>query len=343
MMNASRRALLRALTLLPAMALAPRRAQAFGFTPPDASARAAALGSLNGLSPPLRAAFTPDLDDLPIPRPGPNDWLAQHREAAQGYATYLRGGFNRPSAERRTIVVVPLGELGEAMPAIDELVAFVGRYFQLPARSEPAIAVEDLGASSRKRGRRRQYLTGDLLRALRRRLPADAYCLIGVTAVDLYPGSKWNFVFGEARFRDRVGVHSFARYDPAFYGAGGDDRSLRILVRGLKVMAHEIGHMFAISHCVHHHCVMNGTNHIEETDRAPLHLCPVCRRKLHAAVGYDPSIRESALAEFCEAHGLGAAAERYARRSRRIAGAAEAEAKAAEVARWLRGITDPIP
>jgi hypothetical protein len=42
--------------------------------------------------------------------------------------------------------------------------------------------------------------------------------MIGVTHGRPLPGPGWNFVFGEARFHDRVGVYSFARYDPAFYG-----------------------------------------------------------------------------------------------------------------------------
>jgi hypothetical protein len=31
-------------------------------------------------------------------------------------------------------------------------------------------------------------------------------------------GHFFNFVFGQASLNDRVGVYSFARYDPAFYG-----------------------------------------------------------------------------------------------------------------------------
>mgnify|MGYP000107882883 CR=1 FL=1 len=39
-----------------------------------------------------------------------------------------------------------------------------------------------------------------------------------VTMTDLYPSEDWNFVFGQASLRNRVGAYSFARYDPAFYG-----------------------------------------------------------------------------------------------------------------------------
>jgi archaemetzincin len=34
----------------------------------------------------------------------------------------------------------------------------------------------------------------------------------------------------------------------------------------------------------------------DEADRSPLHACPVCLRKLHAAIAFDPAAREDALA-----------------------------------------------
>jgi archaemetzincin len=32
---------------------------------------------------------------------------------------------------------------------------------------------------------------------------------------------------------------------------------------------------------------MNGSNHLAESDRRPLHLCPVCLRKLQWSIGFD--------------------------------------------------------
>jgi archaemetzincin len=58
-------------------------------------------------------------------------------------------------------------------------------------------------------------LTADILDLLKDRLPADAFALLGITMVDFIP--QWNFVFGQASLRDRVGVYSFARYAPQSY------------------------------------------------------------------------------------------------------------------------------
>jgi archaemetzincin len=131
-----------------------------------------------------------------------------------------------------------------------------------------------------------QLLTSDLLDLLRNRLPGDAFALLGITMIDLYPDPHWNFVFGQASLSDRVGVYNFARYDPKFYGEApaGDTRGL-MLRRSCKVLAHETGHIFGIEHCIWYRCVMNGSNHLAEADARPPHLCPVDLRKLQWSVG----------------------------------------------------------
>jgi archaemetzincin len=102
--------------------------------------------------------------------------------------------------------------------------------------------------------------------------------------IDLYPDPNWNFVFGQASLRNRVGVYSFARYTAEC------DAQLT-LRRSLKVMAHEIGHMYGLTHCTYFECGLNGSNYLDESDRRPIHLCPVCLRKLHWSANIDPAER----------------------------------------------------
>src|SRR5208337_989956 len=81
---------------------------------------------------------------------------------------------------------------------------------------------------------------------------------------------------------------SFARYDPAFYGEQrGKDYQIILLRRSCKVLAHETAHMFGLAHCIYFRCLMNGSNHLAESDARPMHLCPVCLRKLQTSVGFD--------------------------------------------------------
>jgi archaemetzincin len=49
---------------------------------------------------------------------------------------------------------------------------------------------------------------------------------------------------------------------------------------------------------------MNGSNSLEESDGQPMHLCPVCLRKLHLALGFDPERRYEALEEQYHRAGL---------------------------------------
>ena len=47
------------------------------------------------------------------------------------------------------------------------------------------------------------------------RRPEDAVAVLGLTTSDLWPGEGWNFVFGQASLRDRIGVWSLYRFgDP---------------------------------------------------------------------------------------------------------------------------------
>lgn len=54
-----------------------------------------------------------------------------------------------------------------------------------------------------------------------------------------------------------------------------------------QTLTHEIGHIFGLKHCQWLNCVMQGSNHLEESDRRPLDFCPICLRKLQTVVGFD--------------------------------------------------------
>jgi hypothetical protein len=113
----------------------------------------------------------------------------------------------------------------------------------------PRVPLTDIEVENRinENSGKLQLFTPHILAHLTRRLPADAFALAAVTAVALYPDEAWNFVFGQASLRTRVGVFSFARYDPAFFDeprSPGDDAL--ILRRMLEVLIHEVGHMFGL-------------------------------------------------------------------------------------------------
>jgi archaemetzincin len=299
----------------------------------DDHARRLAVGNLAELSPTLRATFSPDLATTftPLPAPLPGDWQADHPEPGQTYEAYRVARPNRPDTRRRTLYILPFAERGAApaTPDLGLMAAFARAHFTLPVRVLPPISPATTGARLRKSGDRLQALATDLLDHLKTALPPDGYALIGITSIDLYPGDDWNFVFGMASFRERVGVYSTARYQPSFYGHEDlyPPPEAWILRRSLKVMAHEIGHMFGMEHCIYFQCVMNGSNHLEQSDRQPMHLCPVCLRKLHRAVGYDPVDRYRTLSRFFRHARLGPEADWTRARAEAIAAEAAAAKK----------------
>jgi archaemetzincin len=269
-----------------------------------------AVGPLEHLPPATRKAFEYTSHFAPIPTPAPNDWLRLNPERGQTVHDYIASHPNRPEPPRDHVYVQPLGELpAERGPTTEELAAHAHAYFGLRVTVLPVRTLDELGVPSRVLDGHNQLQANAVLDVLHAELPHDAYCLIAVTLEDLYPEDDFSYVFGYARLRSRVGVFSFARYHPDFFGESfAVDRKV-VVQRALKVMSHELGHMFGLEHCIHLHCIMNGANHLSELDRAPLHLCPVCLRKLHVALGFDPMAREQALAEHYSRLGLHEAAD----------------------------------
>ena len=292
------------------------------FRPPTRTESLRAIGSLVGLTPALRRALDPgpDFELLPALRRG--DWLAEHHEGGQAFDDFVRAGPNRPDADRHKIYFRPLGRFPEKRsPSLATLKAYAAAYLDLEVGLLPALAADEANLTTRVNPLtgNRQVLTGDVLTLLKAGLPADAFCVLAVTMEDLYPDPSWNFVFGQASLRERVGVFSFARYDPEFYGqTRGRDYHEVLLRRSCKVLVHEAGHMFSLEHCIFFRCVMNGSNHLRESDARPLSLCPVCLRKFLFSIGFDVFDRYRNLLAFYQKAGFDGEAGWVSNRLERI-------------------------
>ncbi|MDH4265187.1 MAG: archaemetzincin [Deltaproteobacteria bacterium] len=298
---------------------------AMAFEPPGPEERLKAIGPMAGLPEALRLALDAGTDFEPIPSPKPEDWLAAHPEPGQTFEEFVRSKPNRPDRTRNRIYLFPLGDFSpEGSPPVELLKKYTEVFFGMGAEvlspkpgGDPPFTTR-INPSTRKR----QILSTDVLRYLKSLLTGDAFCLLAITMVDLYPDPTWNFVFGQASLRDRVGVFSFARYDPAFYGErrGREDWET-LLKRSCKVLVHETGHMFSLAHCVYFRCVMNGSNHLQESDSRPQFLCPVCLRKLHSSIGFDVVLRYERMLKFYRRAGFGPEAQWIANRLRKISSA----------------------
>ena len=61
--------------------------------------------------------------------------------------------------------------------------------------------------------------------------------------------------------------------------------------------------MFGVRHCIYYECLMNGSNHLQESDSRPLELCVVCLRKLQSNIKFDILERYKKLHEFVQKRG----------------------------------------
>jgi archaemetzincin len=282
--------------------------------------RQEAAGDLSRLAAVQRAAFEDDATFFqPIRKPKPMDWLAQHKELGQTVEEYhVALSALKPTAQQKTLCVLPLGEFkSENAPSLDKLREYCTAFFGMETRVLEPVALDKVPAKRRtnKNTQKLQLLTSDILEWLPSCKPRDAYALIAVTMEDLYPDEQWNFVFGQAMLQGGAGVFSFARYDPAFYDEDRTDQTQAlILQRSCKVLSHEMGHMFGLMHCVFYECIMDGSNHLGETDSRPMHLCPVCLRKLQLGAGFDLLKREEALLKFYQGNAIKGEAEWSGRR-----------------------------
>ncbi len=297
---------------------------AMDFKPPETAEVMRAIGKTDTLPVTLQRAFTPGTDFAPVPVPRSGDWLAVHREAGETFADFVSAQPDKPDRLRNKIYIQPLGQFSEdRSPSLEMLKAYGAACFAMDVRIPPAVPISSSKITVRTNpfSGNRQLLTKDVLMLLQQKLPADAFCLVAITMEDLYPQPSWNFVFGQASPRQRVGVFSFARYDPAFYGEErGENYQIILLRRSCKVLVHELAHMFSLPHCIFFSCVMNGSNHLQESDARPLSLCPVCLRKLQFSIGFDVAGRYRGLLLFYEKAGFDHEAKWVSSRLMKIVG-----------------------
>jgi archaemetzincin len=241
----------------------------------------------------------------PMGKPEEYDWLARFSEAGQTFEEYLGGNPTLPTNERQTIYIQPMGKFTPTELKVLQLTAeYMKDFYKLPVKMNDVQPLEEIPAEMQRvlpKSKQKQIKTGYFLENLLPKiLPPDAAAFICFTNYDLYPDENWYFVFGQATFENRVGVWSLSRL-------GEPDKSAEdyknFLARTLKIAMHETGHMFSMHHCTKYECLMSGTNHLGETDRRPLDVCPECMAKIAWAFKYEPAERYRKLAEFWRRQG----------------------------------------
>ena len=58
----------------------------------------------------------------------------------------------------------------------------------------------------------------------------------------------------------------------------------------MKTACHELCHVLGMTHCPYYECLMNGSNLVNEADKKPFLLCPICLRKLEVYLNLQKQI-----------------------------------------------------
>jgi archaemetzincin len=251
--------------------------------------------------------------DKALPDPSPGEWLAQHEEPGQSFLKYAKIRPNVLTRQRNVLYIQPIGDLSDTEKKLVRMTAaYLKVYFACDVKTLDAINADTIPENARRKHPQwgdPQLLTSHILeKVLAPKLPSDAFATIAFTNQDLWPGDGWNFVFGYAMYRDRVGVWSL-------YRNGDPDESeeafKKCLWRTVKLATHETGHMFSMRHCTHAACNMQGSNSLQESDLQPLRLCSQCHAKTVFATGCDPIKRLKALKSLCAEYGFEKEVKQY--------------------------------
>jgi len=252
----------------------------------------------------VQAKLEPLAKKLGKPRPG--EWLAQHREPGQTFAEYFRADPVRKSDQLGTIYICQIGDFSKEQKRVLEITRdYMAHFFSVPVKLTKVVPLADIPGEAKRThpswGDRQILASYVLDQVLRPERPDDALAYLAFTSSDLWPGEGWNFVFGQANLRERVGVWSIYRNgDPS-----KDKAAFQLcLRRTLSTATHETGHILTIKHCIAYDCNMNGSNNREESDSRPLHYCPVCMRKLLWNLQVEPISYLGKLEGFCREQGL---------------------------------------
>ena len=235
-------------------------------------------------------------------KPKPGDWLYYKDESGQSYKEYINSNPVVPYDGHDKIYILPIGEFNDTETfVIKETALFMHLFFGLEVVIKENIPSSIIPESAQRyHFDTNQFLTKYILKeVLYKNLPSDAVVYIAVTSNDLYPKDDWNFVFGQANIKKRVGVSSIFRltYDDL------DTTNYHLFLKRIaETTTHETCHMFSMLHCKDYKCMMNGSMHLEEADSKPLYLCPECLAKLIWCTDQDVLKRYDNLKSFFDKH-----------------------------------------
>ena len=234
----------------------------------------------------------------------PGDWLSQHNEKGQTFEQYVKKNPTKLAGELDCIYIQPIGDFSEWERKVVEYNSeYLHLFFVLEVRTLEPISDDIIPKNKRRVEFGIEQLDASYIihNLLPEKLPNDGNVIMALTTKDLYPSPSWSFVFGLASYTEKTGVTSMYRFSDLPLSQENYSQCLNRLI---KISSHEISHMFKVSHCINAVCLMNGVNHLGESDRKPNALCSQCLAKLSWNFNFKNEERLQELIVFLKKHQL---------------------------------------
>jgi archaemetzincin len=124
---------------------------------------------------------------------------------------------------------------------------------------------------------RQQYSANCMLQRLVEIDSSNDSIIVGITELDLYV-PVLTFIFGQAYLNGNAAIVSSYRLRNEYYGMKPDSGLL--WKRLEKLIMHELGHSFGLTHCSNLNCVMISSTYVEDIDQKSSILCDDCAKIL---------------------------------------------------------------
>ncbi|XP_021082784.1 archaemetzincin-2 isoform X2 [Mesocricetus auratus] len=232
----------------------------------------------------MNEAFQPSSDLFePITVHSKSDWITSHPEDPQDFEQFFTDHNRKaPCPEKHIIYMQSIGSLGNTRVISEEYIKWLKGYCEAFFYGLTVKFLEPVSVSATKCSFRVNEHTQNL----------QIHAGVGIFSFARYGKDFYSSRYeGKVKKAQRTSSSDYSIFDNYY----NPEVTSILLRRSCKTLTHEIGHIFGLRHCQWLACLMQGSNHLEESDRRPLHLCPICLRKLQCAIGFSIVERYKAL------------------------------------------------